>query len=71
MNIKKLKEEIADLSDDALIIAPSGDHSFRVVQACAATALYDAKLRCWSEDHGEEITPEAEYGKRIDVLIIE
>lgn len=69
MRIKQLKELIANMPDDAYIVTPGEDHSYREASVEAGTAL-KAKDGSWSEDYGEESTPEAEYGKRLPVLIV-
>lgn len=71
MNVRKLREIINGLPDDAQLVVPSSDHSYRFAKAIPSTALYDSELRLLTEDHGEDQTPEADYGKRIQVLVIE
>lgn len=68
--VRQLKELIEGLSDDAPVIIPGGDHSYRPAHAIKDTALFDPKAG-WTEDHGEEMTPEAEFGSRLTVLIVE
>lgn len=53
----------------ALILSPAPDHSYQHASASVATALYDEDAG-WTEDHGEDATPESEYGKRCQVVII-
>ena len=68
MNIKRLKQLIANAPDDALVLVPTCDHSYRVADIVLGTALRDKHE--WTEDFGEESTPEAEYGKRHPALIV-
>lgn len=70
MNVKKLREIIKDLPDNTPLLAPSGSHSFRHAAVHKDTALFDAELGEWTEDHGESCTPESGYGKRITVLVV-
>ena len=69
MNIKQLKALIANLPDETLVLQPASDHSYRMAGAEITTALQEGR-NTWSEDYGEDATPENEYGKRINVLVI-
>lgn len=69
MNVKQLKELIADLPDDIKIVVPCRDHSYRNVSGEVSTALY-SRPAGWTEDHGEEATPEESFGKRVQVVVI-
>lgn len=68
--VRDLRKAIEGLPDDAIVVTPAFDHSYSEASVSAGTALYDKKTCVFSEDHGEEMTPEAEYGKRIPVLIV-
>jgi hypothetical protein len=59
----------ADLSDDVRILVPAPDHSYDRAQINVGTALFsdDGEI---TEDYGEEDTPEAQFGKRHNVLVI-
>ncbi len=65
-----LREATKHLPDTAIVLVPSRDHEYRPVAAEVATALFDQDSFTFTEDHGEDLTPEAEYGKRIEVVII-
>lgn len=69
MNVKELKAIIENLPDEALVLTPGSDHSYKKVDAEATTALQESRNE-WTEDYGEDTTPEKEYGKRIQVVII-
>lgn len=71
VNKKKLLELIKDAPDDAMIVVPGSDHSYRAGHVSVTTALFDAESRTWTEDYGEDSTPEAEYGKRVPVIVVE
>jgi hypothetical protein len=66
---KRLREWLANVPDDALLVQPASDHSYRPVSVAKATALFH-KDGSISEDFGEDSTPEAEYGQRRNILVI-
>jgi hypothetical protein len=70
MTIKQLKQIIADLPDDSVILVPAPDHTYRNVGAHITTALYDADHESWAEDWGDVYTPADIYGERFKVLVI-
>jgi hypothetical protein len=61
---------LADAPDDAILLVGGDDHSLRECRLVVGTALQEARNQ-WTEDHGEDVTPEAEYGKRINAIIVE
>lgn len=71
MNVRQLRAYLDGdgVDDEALVVTSSFDHSYRRVTANTGTALM-SRSRELSEDFGEDTTPEAEFGKRINVLII-
>lgn len=69
MTVGQLRKQLLDISDDAVLLCPSSDHEYKPAMVDATTALYDAKSRTWTEDHGEAVTPEKDYGKRQPVLV--
>lgn len=69
MTVRELRKLLETAPDDAPVLAPGPDHSYRAVEVHLGTALLEAREQ-WTEDHGEETTPEAEYGKRIPAVII-
>jgi hypothetical protein len=69
MTIKQLRDLISTLPDDAKVVTSSFDHGYREVRFKFGTALRD-KAGNWTEDYGEEDTPEAEFGKRVPVLLV-
>lgn len=70
VDVAKLRELIDEIDDGALLVVPSFDHSYRSPLIYNGTALLEENGNL-TEDFGEEMTPESEYGKRIKVLIIE
>ena len=70
LTVGDLRRLIAELPDHVPVVVPCNDHGYRVPKAAVGNALFDALSKKWTEDYGEASTPEAEYGKRIQVLII-
>jgi hypothetical protein len=70
MNIKKLKELIANMPDEALVLVPDSDHSYRVPNVNAGTAIRNKAGDYIYEDHGDE-NKDFKQDVRIDALIIE
>lgn len=60
---------IAEAPDNALVIVPSSDHSYRQAQPEVTTVLMDGEGH-FTEDFDEDLTPESEYGKRIPCIVI-
>jgi hypothetical protein len=71
MTVGKLKELINDLPDNMPAIGIGTDHTYELISIKISTALFDSKEQVINEDHGENLTPEAKYGKRKEVLIIQ
>ena len=71
MRVKDLKELIAHIDDDAVIVRSIGDHSYRECDFELTTGLYDGHSDEWSEDYGESLTPESNYCQRIAILIVQ
>ena len=70
MNVKELRKLLENEPDDAVILCPASDHNYRIANVSLDTALKD-KDGNWTEDYGEEATPQKVYGKRLKVLIVE
>lgn len=69
MTVGQLRKQLLDVSDEAVLLRPSSDHEYKPAVVDATTALFDEKAKCWTEDHGEAVTPEKDYGKRQPVLV--
>ena len=67
MTKKELIERIKDAPDDALILGPDHDHNYRGITPDVTTALQDGNH--FTEDFGEDLTPESEHGKRVPVIV--
>ena len=70
MTVGHLRKLIEKLPDETRVLQPASDHSYGPVIGEVGTALLDPESRTWTEDFGEDMTPESEYGKRFDVLIL-
>lgn len=57
-----------DIPDDAILVVSSDEHSYRKVKPELSTAFDDGSDRL-DEDFGEDTTPEAEYGKRVNIIL--
>jgi hypothetical protein len=53
MNVGQLRTLLANAPDDAVILVPASDHSYREVRAVLTTAL-GSKRDGYMEDFGEE-----------------
>ena len=72
LTVGKLKQMIANLSDDVIVLTPSTDHSYDQASLLLTTALLENKNNHFNyiEDYGENYTPEKAYGKRVQALVI-
>lgn len=70
MKVKDLKALLEKAPDDAEILVPARDHSYRHATVELTTALFDRLGYVIAEDYGEESTPEKEYGKRRPVIVV-
>ena len=68
LTAKQLRALLQTVPDEALIVTTGTDHSLRSLIPEVTTALQDRRVL--TEDHGEAVTPEAEYGKRVPVLLL-
>lgn len=64
----QLKRLLETVPDTALIVGSGVDHSLRGLTPSVTTALQDGRVL--TEDYGEALTPEAEYGKRVPVILL-
>lgn len=68
-NIGELRRLLEGASDDTPLVIAGGDHAYFAATAGFTTALYSRRTG-YTEDHGEALTPEATYGKRVNVLVV-
>lgn len=69
MIVKDLKKLLENAPDDAPVMVPGYDHGYREVHCQMTTGLMEGRNQ-WTEDYGEETTPEAKYGKRLPILLV-
>lgn len=69
MKVKDLKAMLENAPDDAVIVVSGHDHGYTECSCLLTTALKEDRFS-WTEDFGEEKTPEATYGKRVPVLLV-
>lgn len=68
LNVKRLKELLANAPDDAPVLVPAPDHSYRLVTAEVGTACW--KDGSWTEDCGPECELYDDIGEPIPAVII-
>lgn len=69
LTVRELKEIINELEDNVVVLISDHDHGYRTANVEASTALEEEKNR-YTEDHGEQYTPEADFGKRVPAVLI-
>ncbi len=73
--VGELRQLFEGVPDNTPLVGGLSDHTWRPVEAKVTTALCQpGKVgwnRRWVEDYGEELTPEATYGPRVQVLAVE
>jgi hypothetical protein len=70
MNVYQLKQQLAGIPDDAIVVRPGSDHSYRLATVDATTAmvyLHQGHRTHICEDHGDEHNEPG--GRRINVLL--
>ena len=66
--VAQLRKIIANAPNNAIVVITASDHSYAFGHPELTTALHDGSEM--NEDFGDDLTPEGECGKRIDVLLI-
>lgn len=69
MKVRDLKKLLENAPDDALVMVPADDHGYREANCQLTTGLMESRNQ-WTEDFGEDTTPESEYGKRLPILLV-
>lgn len=69
MTKREFLKAIESAPDNALVIVPAHDHSYRQARPEVSTVLVDGAGH-FTEDYGEELTPESEHGKRVPAIVI-
>lgn len=70
MTVGEAQQLLEGYPDDAVLVVPASDHEYREATMEQTTALYDETIGVWTEDHGNALTPESEFGKRKNVVVI-
>lgn len=70
MKVKDAKKLLESCPDEAELVVSGSDHSYKRATAIKTTALFNDKYRQITEDHGEDLTPEKEYGERRVVVLV-
>lgn len=68
MTVGNLKALLKDIPDPVPILIVAPDHSLCWADVVVGTAL--GRRGEFTQDHGEDCTPESEYGPRFQALII-
>jgi hypothetical protein len=68
MTLGQFLDKAKDFPREAILVTPGSDHSYRLAEADSTTALQEGRNE-YTEDFGEEDTPEAEYSKRVPVIV--
>lgn len=71
MTVKELKVLMANVPDEAVIVMPAYDHNYRVPRVFESSALFCSESGIWSQDYGDDVMPEEEFGKRVPVLVFD
>ena len=69
MNVQALKELLVGVPDDTCVVVGTPDHSYKYADFEISTGLINNR-GVWTEDFGEDQTPELEYGVRVPILIV-
>ena len=69
MKVRDLQILLANAAPDTEVLIEDGDHGYRRADFTVTTALR-APDGDWTEDHGEKLTPEAEYGRRLPAVVV-
>ncbi len=68
MKVRDLKNLLKQAPDDATVVVRAYDHGYIEASFMTGTGLLQDGQ--WTEDFGEEKTPECEYGKRLPILLV-
>ncbi len=69
MKVGDLKKLLEGAPDDAPVLVPDHDHGYREVSCELATGLKKGRNQ-WTEDFGESVTPQAQFGQRMPILVV-
>ena len=60
---------LENVPDESVVLVPNFDHGYNVAGVQQTTVLHGGRAT-YTEDHGEALTPEAEYGKRVNAVVV-
>ena len=69
MKVKHLRQLLVGLDDNIDVVTPSRDHAYSMADVYVTTAL-KSHYSEWSEDFGEDSTPETPEARRVTVLVV-
>lgn len=70
MKVKDLKKKLEGLDDDAVVVVPGPDHSYRTRVYVYDTTASEEDGELY-EDYGPEVSGHAESYRQVKVLVIE
>ena len=71
LTVKQLKDFLNKLPEDTYVVVPHIDHSYREVNRADFTIALRESTGGLTEFHGDDLTPEPEFGMKEYVVIIE
>ena len=69
MTVSQLKVLLSNLPGEAKVLLQVSDHRLILADVKSGTAFDDGK-GVYTQDFGENLTPEVHYGQRIKALVI-
>lgn len=70
MTVSQLLKILDRCDPETRVVTTFADHEYCLAKAVPGMALYDDASDVYTQDYGEQSTPESLYGKRIKVLIV-
>ena len=74
ITVKQLIVKLSEIglrNPNSIVLLPTSDHGYRDdFRVTNMTALHSSSGD-WTEDYGEKTTPEAEFGTRTNVVVIQ
>lgn len=72
MQVQELIKKLQTADPRAYVVVPAEDHSYSNARVMISNNLYGLYRASsgWTEDHGEVVTPESDYGKRMPIVVI-
>jgi len=70
MNVKELRQKLADAPDDARVVVSAPDHEYRPVMTALSTTAFKYGRCMFYEDHGDNHKLNVS-DERVQVVVIE